>query len=607
MAPPFRRTATHSPLCGVYGPALSQVEIENALNGATNGATTGTGALVRSVSPTLVTPDLGTPSAVVLTNATGLPVGGISATGTPDSTTFLRGDGVWDAPAGATVPQSSGVLTGGALSIGTGGAGVATTFTIASGTGQIVDNTVNPPTNTAVSWSAQTDVAVTDILTQLVTFVAIDSGGNVIQSATDFTPAQQREYIVIGVAVHSNQTTVNAVNQTHVVAYAPGAQTNDLMYALGLFNVSGNIFTANGANLKLNKSAGSLFRRGANYSSLSTNPHVITTGSLTQAPLRMQNQTGAGSASTTDVDVANYDVAGVTTAISPATRFSILRVFLFQSNLIAVQRGQATYLSLAEAKAAIQTETFVTNSILAANGLLRGFIVAQANASSLSDASKVFFIEAGRFGGSSGVGGLSVSTVQNAYDNGSTPELLTDSTRGALTLRRGSAADTDTVLEVQTGAAATSFSVTGDGVVTGVLTSATGLPLSTGVTGTLPVANGGTGDTGTAWTTYTPTLAASAGAFVTATASGAYKTIGKTLFIRLAVVVTDVGTASGYMTLTAPVGVTPFADNQALGYLDSIVGVGSAGWVQALPAFGIAPSAALGNNTYTATGAIELA
>ena len=224
--------------------------------------------------------------------------------------------------------ESSGILTGGEISIGTGGAGVATTFTVAAGTGQIVDNTVNPTTVTAVSWSAKTDVAITNLLTQLVTYVAIDSGGNVVQSATDWTPVQQRDYVVIGVAVHSNQTTVNAVNQTQVVAYAPGAQVNDLMYSLGLFNITGNVFSANGANLKINKSAGTIFRRGSNYTTLSENPHVTTTASLTQAPLRMQNQTGAGSASGTDVDVANYDLAGVTTAISPATRFSILRVFL---------------------------------------------------------------------------------------------------------------------------------------------------------------------------------------------------------------------------------------------------------------------------------------
>ena len=37
----------------------------------------------------------------VLTNATGLPVGGITATGTPNATSFLRGDSTWSTPAGA--------------------------------------------------------------------------------------------------------------------------------------------------------------------------------------------------------------------------------------------------------------------------------------------------------------------------------------------------------------------------------------------------------------------------------------------------------------------------------------------------------------------------
>jgi len=42
-------------------------------------ATTGSGNVVRATSPTLVTPALGTPSALTLTNATGLPVAGITA------------------------------------------------------------------------------------------------------------------------------------------------------------------------------------------------------------------------------------------------------------------------------------------------------------------------------------------------------------------------------------------------------------------------------------------------------------------------------------------------------------------------------------------------
>ena len=48
-------------------------------------------------SPTLTTPALGTPASGVLTNCTGLPMGGLSATGTPSSSTFLRGDGAWSA------------------------------------------------------------------------------------------------------------------------------------------------------------------------------------------------------------------------------------------------------------------------------------------------------------------------------------------------------------------------------------------------------------------------------------------------------------------------------------------------------------------------------
>jgi hypothetical protein len=48
---------------------------------------------------------LGTPSSGTLTNCTGLPVGGISATGTASSTTYLRGDGSWQtvAATGETV------------------------------------------------------------------------------------------------------------------------------------------------------------------------------------------------------------------------------------------------------------------------------------------------------------------------------------------------------------------------------------------------------------------------------------------------------------------------------------------------------------------------
>ena len=83
-------------------------------NGGTVGEliVTGTGNAVLATSPTLVTPILGTPTSVTLTNATGLPVGGISATGTPSITTYLRGDGSWSAVS-ANITINTTAITGG--------------------------------------------------------------------------------------------------------------------------------------------------------------------------------------------------------------------------------------------------------------------------------------------------------------------------------------------------------------------------------------------------------------------------------------------------------------------------------------------------------------
>ncbi len=73
---------------------------------------------------------------------------------------------------------------------------------------------------------------------------------------------------------------------------------------------------------------------------------------------------------------------------------------------------------------------------------------------------------------------------------------------------------------------------------------------------TVPVANGGTNDTGSAWTTSTPSVTSSGGTITTASCAFAYKALGKTVWFRAAVTITTSGTGSGFIQFTVPSGTT---------------------------------------------------
>lgn len=87
---------------------------------------------------------------------------------------------------------------------------------------------------------------------------------------------------------------------------------------------------------------------------------------------------------------------------------------------------------------------------------------------------------------------------------------------------------------------------------------ASGQPLAT-----VSVAQGGTGDTGTLWTVTNPTVTSSAGTITTVTCTLAKKAIGKTVFFRAIIVVTDNGTGSGHIIL--PIGETLAAQQTSNG------------------------------------------
>lgn len=112
---------------------------------------------------------LGTPSSGTLTNCTSLPIGGITATGTPSSTTYLRGDGTWSTVSGG------------------GGSGTVTSVSVVSANG-FTGTVANATTTPAITLTT----SVTGLLKGNGTAISAATSG------TDYAPATSGTAILYG-------------------------------------------------------------------------------------------------------------------------------------------------------------------------------------------------------------------------------------------------------------------------------------------------------------------------------------------------------------------------------------------------------------------------
>ncbi len=141
-------------------------------------------------------------------------------------------------------------------------------------------------------------------------------------------------------------------------------------------------------------------------------------------------------------------------------------------------------------------------------------------------------------------GTVTAAGVLNSGVNGGTGGSLTlnGATSGSLIQNVPAAAGTPTVTW---GSGSGTPAVTASAPL--AIAAATG---AISITSPLPVANGGTGDTGTAWTTYTPAFTCGTATFtVNSTRS---KTLGKTTWIQGDATITAIGTCVSTLTFTLP-------------------------------------------------------
>lgn len=346
----------------------------------------------------------------------------------------------------------------------------STTFSVAPVRGQVVNTTGSPGLTRVkiVNFAGVSGVTPASLTTTPITYLLLDSNGTLVQQATVPTLADVASNIYLGSVNHPGLTTITSVAVAPDVASRPQDQLNGLWKGIGYIN-RGVTAYPNGANLSLNISGGDFYGDGIGWVGNPKTPVTVPVGPYIQASMRLRTRSSTTSASTIYIDPANWDNGGTLTPVGGGINSATnQRIFITPAGQVIVAYGQQVYPSLAAAVAGIGSENFIVDPVTNRNLQLLGTLSVIRSATALNNTAQAIILNASKLGElSAGSAGTATTTLQGAYDNSTPPQILTDATRGALTLKRGSASDTNAVIAVQNGAGAVTARINGNGAVAG--------------------------------------------------------------------------------------------------------------------------------------------
>lgn len=331
---------------------------------------------------------------------------------------------------------STGVFSGGLMTKGTeiGSPLTTTKINISAGSGIIVDNHTDPanPTYQLISWPSFTDVDITAIATDDRSFIAIGPAGSpsgpgvVLQQSVAYTHSQHRDYIALGLIGHANNTNIIAIVNNPLPAFDAVARLSDLAHSIGGFNILGNIYGFNGANLNLDKTSGESYQLGNNFHTDRSTPDVTSDPSESTLQWNYSYRDGSGEynvlGKVTVIDPGFYDDGDGTLGTVSINSWTVQLIKHFPGGAgHRMEYGQTVFGAKADALAAIPDINHQHNPAFV-TGIIRCYLVVRGGATDLSDAGDAQFIVAGKF---SGAGGGSAGDVFVGFDDQATTLQIT--------------------------------------------------------------------------------------------------------------------------------------------------------------------------------------
>jgi hypothetical protein len=315
----------------------------------------------------------------------------------------------------------TGVLNFNGLSINTD----TTKFNVGSGEGYYV-NRLNPlnPTIKKVVWNEFLAQSTPYLLTNTSTYVGLRVDVEtpyLVYSNYDFSTNELLYIIKLGRLSHFGKTVITAT-YNYILKYNSDWDNSMFIHKYGTINLNGNVFYANGNNLKLNKTSGVFQRLGANFNTDKQNYSIVNSSSYSQISFNRVYLTADKSSivigpSTTDLDPANYDNNGVLTALPSQNPYSIQLVIMYPNNstyTMFILYSQTAYSNLTAARNALDTLQFTINSDLF-GGNLRAILILERTVTDLQTAisnGTAFIVDGSSLGlsvgsGTSSSGGIS--------------------------------------------------------------------------------------------------------------------------------------------------------------------------------------------------------